>query len=83
MDLIQTWSDDRYYCTLHFDASLIDRGLDSSSQEFETANILAPVTSQMEFGILLSLVGSINLILILFRLFNIQGREPYLQNKKL
>ena len=32
IDLIQTWSDDRLYCTLQFDTSLIDIGLDSKSQ---------------------------------------------------
>ena len=31
----------------------------------------------MEFGKLLRLVSVVNLILVLFRLFNIQGREPY------
>ena len=32
----------------------------------------------MEFGMLLIFVGMMNLILLLSRPFNIQGREPYI-----
>ena len=35
MDLIQTWYDDRYYCVLRLDSSLIDLDFDSRSQECE------------------------------------------------
>ena len=34
----------------------------------------------MEYGILLRLAGGMNVILILFRSFTIQGREPYLRD---
>ena len=46
MDYIQTWCDDRYYCSLHFDTSLIDLDLDSRSQECEKAKTSAPIISQ-------------------------------------
>ena len=46
MDLIQTWSDDRYYCTLHLGTSLIDLDLDSRSQECEKEKTSAPIASQ-------------------------------------
>ena len=36
MELIQTWHDDRYYCTLHFDTSLTYLELDSRSQVQES-----------------------------------------------
>ena len=72
MDLIQTQYDDRYYCTLHFDTSLIDLylDLDSRSQDCEKANnfftnYLKSVQSiWMEFSVLLRLVGVMNLIFI-------------------
>ena len=64
--------------------SLIDLDLDSRSQVFKTANMSVPIVSQsfhsvsMKFGVLLILVGVMNLILILSLPFNIQGRKPYL-----
>ena len=63
MDLIQTWFNDRYNCTLHFDTNVIDLDRDSRSRECEKAKACAPIISQsfqsiwMEFGILLRLVG--------------------------
>ena len=47
MDLIQTWYDDGYYCTLHFDTSLIDLYFDSRSQECEKAKTAVPVISEI------------------------------------
>ena len=46
MDLIQTWYDNRYYCTLNFDTSLIGLDLDSRSQECQKAKTSAPIISQ-------------------------------------
>ena len=46
MDLIQSWYDDRYSCTLHFDTSLIDLDFDSTSQECQKADISALIISQ-------------------------------------
>ena len=86
IDLIRTWCDGRYYCIQHFDTSLIDHDLDSRSQKWEKAKTFLLIISQnvqsvlIELGILLRLVGVMNLILILSGLFNIQGKEPYLYN---
>ena len=86
MDLIQTWYDDRYYCTLHFDSSLIDLDHDSRSQGYEKAKPSAPIVSQsflliwMEISILLRLIAVMNFLLILTCPFNIQEREPYLHD---
>ena len=80
---IQTWNDDRYYCTLHVVASLTEVDSESRSQACEKAKTSMPVISQsfhliwMECGILLRCFGVMNLVLILSHLFNIQGREPY------
>ena len=41
ISFIQTWYDDRYYCTLHFDTSLTDLGLGSRSQECKKAKTSA------------------------------------------
>ena len=49
ISFIQTWYDDRYYCTLYFDISLIDVDLDSRSQECEIAPTSAPVISHKVF----------------------------------
>ena len=68
----------------NLDTSLIDFDLNSRSQECEKANTSAPAISPsfqsigIEFGMLLILVGVMNLILILSCPFNIQGREPNL-----
>ena len=40
------WCDDRYYCTLHFDTSLIDLDQDSRSQECKKAKTSGPSISQ-------------------------------------
>ena len=45
-NLIKSWFDDRSYCTLYFDTSLIDLDLDSRSQGCEKANTSAPIISQ-------------------------------------
>ena len=64
--------------------NLIDVDLDSRSQACEKADTSALIISQsfssiwLEFALLLRLVGVMNLILILFHPFNIQGRKPYL-----
>ena len=82
MDLIQSWYDDKYYCTLHFDTSLTLVIL--WSQECEIAECSAPIISQsfqsiwMECGILLRFVSVINLIFISSCPFVVHGREPYL-----
>ena len=39
-DLIKAWYGDRYYCSLDFDTSLIDFGLDSRTQECDKANTI-------------------------------------------
>ena len=44
--LIQTWCDDRYYHTLHFDTSLTNFDLDSLSHEYKKAKPSVPVISQ-------------------------------------
>ena len=44
--LIQTLSDGRYYCTLHFDTRLIDLDPDSRSQECGKAKSSVPIISQ-------------------------------------
>ena len=65
------------------DTILIDLDLNSRSQECEKAKLSAPIMSQsfqsiqMECGILLRLVSVTSFILILFRPFDVQGREPY------
>ena len=41
IDLIQTWYDNRYNCTLHFYTSLTDPDLESRSQECEKAQTSA------------------------------------------
>ena len=70
MDLIQTWYDDRYYCTLHFDTSVTDHDLDSRLQECEKTKTSATIISQsfpsifMTFGTLLRLVSVMNLRVI-------------------
>ena len=43
--LIQPWYGDRYYCTVHFDSSLIDLGFDSRSRECEKANTSVQIIS--------------------------------------
>ena len=81
---IQTWYSDRYYCGWHFDTSLIDLDFDSTSHECEKAKTYASIVSQsfqsiqIEFFLLLRLASVVFLIPILFRPFDIQGREPYL-----
>ena len=65
LDLIQTWCDDRYCCTLYFDtiASQIDCDLHSRSQECGEAKTSVTIFLQscewiwMEFGMPLRLVG--------------------------
>ena len=70
VDLIETWYHNRYYCTLHFDNSLIDLDIDSRPQKCKKANtslqIIKQMLNQFEWnsGILLTLVGVINLIFI-------------------
>ena len=55
---------------------MIDLDLDLKSQECK--NYLTNFSMiWIEFGLLLRLVGVINLILILSQPFSIQGREPY------
>ena len=46
MDLIQTWFDGRYYCTLHFDTSVIDLDLDSRTEQCEKAETSVTIVSQ-------------------------------------
>ena len=81
-DFVQTSGDDRYYCTLHFDAGLIELDLDSRSLECEKVETSASIISQnfqsiwMECGILLRLVDVMNSIHILCHAFDIQGRKP-------
>ena len=71
---------DKYYCFLRFDISLTDLDLDPRSQECEKAETSIISQSfhsiEMEFGILLRLVGVMNHILILSHPFNGQWREP-------
>ena len=63
----------------HFETSLTDLDLDSKSQECEKENDVTIIQSiWMEYGILLRLVGVMNLKLSLSHPLNIQGREPYL-----
>ena len=45
--LIQSCYAGRYYCTLHFDPSLVDLDFDSRSQECKEANISVPVSRQV------------------------------------
>ena len=77
MDLIQTWYDDRYYCPLDFDTSLIDRSLYSRSQDWEKsknfcANYLTIFNRfEWNFGTLLRHDSVINFILILSCPFSI------------
>ena len=62
IDLIQTCHNDGYYCTLHFDTSLIGLDLDSRSQECNKEQFSVAIISQsfqliwMEFGLLLRFV---------------------------
>ena len=59
MDLIRTWYDDRYFCTLHFDTSLIYLDVESRSHESETsAQVISHSfqSSWREFAELLRLV---------------------------
>ena len=80
MDFIQTLYDERYYCTVHFDVSLNDLDLDSRSQECEKAEKYVPIICLslqliwVECGVLLKLVGAMNLVLIVSCPFSIQGR---------
>ena len=83
MDLIQTWYDDRCYCTLHFDTSLVDLNLDSVSQKCEKAKTSASVISQsfqlirMEFIIHLRFVGVVKLILLFYLVHSVfKGKKP-------
>ena len=84
MDLIQTWFDDNYYCTLHFDTSLLDLDLASRSQVCKKAKTSLPIISQgfqpiyVEFCPLLRLNCVMNLILFLSYPLNIRGRDAYL-----
>ena len=50
IDLIQTWYDDRHYCTLYFDTSLIHLDLDSRVQQCEKAKTSAPIVSQFSIS---------------------------------
>ena len=83
IDLIQTWFDYMYYCTLYLDTNLTDLDLASRLQECEKAKTDVPNISQsfqwiwMEFGILFRIVSEMNVIFIRSRLFHIQWREPY------
>ena len=73
-----------YYCTLHFNTSLIDLGHDSRSHECWKAKTSAPVIAQsflsiwMELSVLLKLVDVMNLIINLSYPLNVQEREPNL-----
>ena len=49
--MIQTWYDDIYDCTLHFDTSLIHLDLDSRSQECKKAKTSPPMTSQFSIDL--------------------------------
>ena len=51
MDLIQRWSDNKRYCTLHFDTSLIDRYLDSRSQKCKKAETSVPIISKFSIDL--------------------------------
>ena len=81
-DLIQTWYDDRYFCTLHFDTSLTDHDLDSRSQR-EKAETSVPIISEsfqsicMKFIPLLRLFDVMKLILILSIPFSLHGIQPF------
>ena len=74
--------DSRYYCTPHFDTSLIDLDPDSRSQECEKPLTSAPIILQgfqliwIRFGVQLRLDGLMNLILILFRYSVFKGDVP-------
>ena len=79
-----TWYDDGYYCTLHFDISPIDLDLYLRSQECEKAKTSVPIISHsqsfqpvwMEFGVLFSLAGVMNLIPILLVYSIFKGENP-------
>ena len=64
--------DDRYCCTLHFNASLMDLDIDSRSQECKTEKTCVVIILQsfqsvwIKFGALLRFVGVVNLILLFF-----------------
>ena len=68
INLVQRQYDGRYYWILHFDTSLTDLDLDWRAQECKEAKTSAAIISQsfllimLEFGILLRLVGVMNLI---------------------
>ena len=70
-----------------FDMSLCDLGVYSRSELCQKAKGSGPVSLQssrwiwMEIGLLLRLIGLMNLMLILSCLINIQGREPYFVRK--
>ena len=51
MDLIEIWYDDTYYCTLHFETSLIDLDPDSWSQECKKAKTSVPIISQFSINL--------------------------------
>ena len=71
MDLIQTSYDDRYYCILHFDGSLIDLGLFQGHRSFRKQQLLHELSRSfqlilMEFDLPLRLVDVMELIYNLF-----------------
>ena len=74
-DLVQPWSDDTYYQTLH-----LDLDLDSRSQGCKKIETSAPFVSQsfkwigMKFVMLLRLIDLMILILIVSHLNSIPGR---------
>ena len=72
---------------IEFNNGLADLDLDSRSQECKKAklhqlmNYLTKFQSfRIEFGIVMRLVGMMNLILILSHQLSIQGREAYLRD---
>ena len=80
IDLVQPEHVDLNYLTLHFDTSLIDFDLDSGSHECKKAKTFHASFQSilMEFGIPLRLAGVMNSVLVLFRAFSMQRRQPYL-----
>ena len=47
MDLLQAWHDVRYTITVHFDSTLVDLDLDSSSQSARKQTLLCQLSQKV------------------------------------
>ena len=86
LNVFQTFSDDKHYCTVHFDTSLVNLDLNPRSHLFEKSKTSVIIFLQISHSIWMKLsmpsqsVGLPKLILEMFCIIDMQGRKLYLHD---